>query len=170
VNGNRWVGISVGTLLSSLSLWFGILAIPANVLMGLVIAGVGIAFAMYAVAGFSGAENPMDTGFASALVALIVAASSVAMFGLTGIRPFIVLAPVLAIGFGGTWALAPTRDKRRNTARLAMSSVVAVTLYLVFTVEPTAFGLMAPLFPLPALGIADRLFDRGRDVIHEQIP
>jgi len=83
-------------------------------------------------------------------------------------KPFVVLAPVLAVGVGGTWALAPTRSKQRNTARLGMLGVVAFGLYLVFKAEPTAFGLMAPLFPLPALGIADRLFDRGRDVINEQ--
>jgi len=168
VTGNRWLGISVGTLLSSLALWFGFLAIPTNALVGFLIVGTGLAFAMYAVAGFSGAEDPMDAGFVAALTALIVLAALVVVFWVTTIRPLIVLAPVLAISFGGTRALAPTRSKRRNAARLAMSSAVALGLYLVFIVEPTAYGLMAPLLPLPALGVADRIFDRGKEIVDEQ--
>jgi len=169
VKGSRWLGISVGTLTSALALWLALLAIPTSRPIGLLIAGVGLAFAMYSVAGFSGAQDPMSTGFNAALTALITAATLTVLFQSTSIRPFIVVAPVVAISLGGTKALAPTGDKQRNATRLAVSSVVIAGLYFVFIVEPTAYGLMAPLLPLPALGIADRIFERGKEIVDEQV-
>ena len=51
---------------------------------------------------------------------------------------------------------------------MAITAGVAVGAYMVFTVEPTAFGLVAPLLPLPALGVADRIYDRGKAIVDEQ--
>lgn len=166
--GNRWLGITVGTLIVSLTLWFGFLAIPSNQIVGLTIVGVGFAFAMYAVAGFSGAQDPMATGFAAALIALLSGVAMAILFQSTSMPVFIVLAPIAAISLGGTRALAPTRDKQRNAVRIGVSVAVAIVLWLVFSVEPTAYGLVAPLLPLPALGVADRIFERGRQIVDEQ--
>lgn len=169
MTGNRWLGIAVGTLIIALTLWFGFLSIPSSQIVGLVIVGVGLSFAMYAVAGFSGADDPMETGFAAALIALGSAITMAIVFRSTAMPVFIVLAPIAAISLGGTRALAPTRDKQRNTVRLGVSAALAIALWLVFTVEPTAYGLVVPLLPLPALGIADRIYDRGRKVVNEPI-
>ena len=168
MTGNRWLGITVGTLIASISLWFGFLSIPSNQIVGLSIVGVGFAFVMYAVSGFSGADDPLDTGFAAALIALVSGITMVIVFRATSMPVFIVLAPIAALSLGGTRALAPTRDKQRNTVRLGVSAVAAVALWLVFNVEPSAFGLVAPLLPLPALGIADRIYERGREVVNEE--
>ncbi len=169
MTGNRWLAIIVGTMIVALTLWFGFLAIPSNQIVGLGIVGVGLAFAMYSVAGFSGADDPMGTGFTAALIALVSGITMAIMFRSTGMAVFIVLAPVAAISLGGTRALAPTRDKQRNTVRLGVSGALAIALWLVFIVEPTAYGLVAPLLPLPALGIADRIYDRGRQIVDEPI-
>lgn len=169
MTGNRWLGITVGTLVVSITLWFGFLAIPSNQIIGLAIVGAGLAFAMYAVAGFSGADDPMGTGFAAALISLVSGITMVIIFRSTSMPVFIVLAPIAAISLGGVRALAPTRDKQRNAVRLGVSAAVALALWLVFIVEPTAYGLMAPLLPLPALGVADRVFDRGRRIVNEQV-
>ncbi len=169
MTGSRWLGIVVGTLIGALALWFGFLAIPSNQAVGLAIVGIGLAFAMYGVAGFSGAEDPMGTGFAAAIVALVTGITMAVVFRSTGMAVFIVLAPVASLSLGGTRALAPTRDKPRNTVRLIVSGAVAVGLWLIFTVEPTAFGLMAPLLPLPALGVADRIYERIQEITAERV-
>jgi len=169
VTGNRWLGISVGTLISSLAFWFAVFAIPSNVVLGVLMYAIAIAFAMYSVAGFSGADDPMDTGFVAALVALVVGGGLAVLFESTGFRPLIVVAPILAVGLGGIWALAPTKDKQRNSVRVAMLAGVTTGLYVLFTIEPTAFGLVAPLIPLLALGLADRFYERGKEIVDEGV-
>jgi hypothetical protein len=34
-------------------------------------------------------------------------------------------------------------------------------------VDHTVYALVAPLLPLPAIGVADRIFDRGEEIIAE---
>lgn len=165
----RWLAISVGTLIVAIAFWFAVLTASANLVVGLLIFGVGLAFAMYSVAGFSRARDPMGTGFAAAIIALI-AASTIAIFAQAfDIRAILALSPVAAIGIGGTRALAPTGDRSRNLVRLSATAVAVAAMYFVFTVEITAYGLMAPLVALPALGIADRLYERGREVVEEDV-
>lgn len=165
---SRWLAIIVGTLIVALSFWFAILAVTSNLVVGLLIFGVGLAFAMYSVAGFSRADDPMGTGFAAAITALVAAVAIVILSQALDSRDVFVMAPVAAIGVGGTRALAPTRDKSRNLARLVATAIVVAVAYFALRVEPTAYGLIAPLIPLPALGIADRLYDRGREVVAEE--
>lgn len=165
---SRWLAIFVGTLIVAMSFWFAILTMPSNQIMGLLMFGVGLAFAMYSVAGFSRAEDPMGTGFIAAITALATAAVLAFFAQSVGLNAVLALSPVAAIGIGGTRALAPTGDKSRNLARLGATVAVVVAMYFVFTVDITAYGLIAPLVALPALGIADRLYDRGREVVAEQ--
>ena len=164
---SRWLAIIVGTLIVSMSFWFAILATSSNLVVGLLIFGVGLAFAMYSVAGFSRAEDPMGTGFAAAITALATAVVLAIFAQAVGPQLFVLL-PVAAIGVGGTRALAPTRDKSRNLARLGATVVAVTTMYFVSTVDITAYALIAPLVALPALGLADRFYDRGREVVAEQ--
>jgi hypothetical protein len=167
VTESRWLAIIVGTLIVSMTFWFAVLTIPSNLMVGLLIFGTGLAFAMYSVAGFSRADDPMGTGFAAALIALGTV-TALALFSQTlGLAGVLAIAPVAAIGVGGTRALAPTRDKTRNRTRLVATLIVSGVAFFVFTVEVTAYGLVAPLLALPALGIADRLYDRGREVVAE---
>jgi len=169
VTQSRWLAIGVGTLIVALSFWFAILTVPSNTIVGLTIFGAGLAFAMYSVAGFSGADDLMQTGFTAAITAL-VAAGALAIFAQAlDLREILALSPVAAIGVGGARALAPTGDKSRNLVRLLSTATVLAAMYFVFTVDITAYGLMAPLFALPALGIADRFYDRGRDIVAEEV-
>jgi hypothetical protein len=167
VTQSRWLAIIVGTLIVAMAFWFAVLTIPSNLTVGLLIFGIGLAFAMYSVAGFSRADDPMGTGFAAALIALGTV-TALALFGQTlGLAGVLVIAPVAGIGVGGTRALAPTGDKSRNGARLGATVVASGIAFFVFTVDVTAYGLVAPLLALPLLGIADRLYDRGREVVAE---
>jgi hypothetical protein len=168
VTQSRWLAISVGTLIVAMAFWFAILSSSSNLIVGLLIFGVGLAFAMYSVAGFSRADDPMGTGFAAAITALVTALA-VAIFAQAVDSQLFVLLPVAAIGVGGTRALAPTRDKRRNLARLAATAIVVTAMYFVSTVEITAYGMIAPLVALPALGVADRIYDRGREIVEEEV-
>jgi len=169
VTQSRWLAISVGTMIVAMAFWFMILAATSSQIVGVLIFGVGLAFAMYSVAGFSGAEDPMGTGFAAAITALATAAV-LALFAQTvGLQAVLVLSPVAAIGIGGARALAPTGDKSRNLARLAATAAAVAAMYLVYTVDITAYGLIAPLIALPALGLADRFYDRGREVVAEEV-
>ena len=151
-----------------MAFWFAILTIPSNRLVGLLIFGVGLAFAMYSVAGFSRADDPMGTGFAAAIIALVSAAAIAISAQLVDARGILAIAPVIAISVGGTRGLAPTKDKNRNLARLVATVISAAVVYFIFTVEITAYGLIAPLIPLPALGIADRFYERGRAIVEEE--
>ena len=169
MTGSRAIAISVGTLVAALAFWFSILAIPRGPVVGVLILGAGLAFAMYAVAGFSGSEDPMGTGFAAAITALFTAGTLAIFAQATGIRSILLLAPIVALSVGGTRALAPTKDQQRNLVRLGASAVVVGVLVFLLSVEVTAFGLIAPLLPLPALGIADRFYDRGREVVDEKV-
>jgi hypothetical protein len=167
VTQSRWLAIIVGTLIVAMAFWFAVLTIPSSLTVGLLIFGIGIAFAMYSVAGFSRADDPMGTGFAAALIALGTV-TALALFGQTvGLAGVLAFAPVAAIGVGGTRALAPTGDKSRNLIRLGATAAASGIAFFVFTVDITAYGLVAPLLSLPALGIADRVYDRGREVVAE---
>jgi hypothetical protein len=159
----------VGTLISALAFWFAILVVPSSVVTGVLIFGGGVAFAMYSVAGFSRADDPMNAGFAAAITALVAAAGVAVFAQAVDVRGILAIAPVVAIGVGGTRGLAPTKDKSRNLVRLVATGVVVVAMYFLFTVEITAYGLIAPLVPLPALGIADRFFERGREIADEDV-
>jgi hypothetical protein len=167
VTQSPWLAIIVGTLIVAMAFWFAVLTIPSSLTVGLLIFGIGIAFAMYSVAGFSRADDPMGTGFAAALIALGTV-TALALFGQTvGLAGVLAFAPVAAIGVGGTRALAPTGDKSRNLTRLGATAAASGIAFFVFTVDITAYGLVAPLLSLPALGIADRVYDRGREVVAE---
>ena len=165
---SRWLAIIVGTLVVAIAFWFAILTIPSNPIVGLLIFGAGLAFAMYSVAGFSRADDPFGTGFMAAITALGTAIALAIFAQALGMRGVLAVAPVAAIGIGGSRALAPTGDKSRNLARLAATAIAVAVAFFVFTVEITAYGLVAPLLPLPALGLADRFYDRGREVVAEE--
>ena len=169
MTGSRSIAVSVGTLIAALAFWFSILVIPNGPIVGMLILGAGLAFAMYSVAGFSGAEDPMSSGFAAALTALLTASALAVFATATDIRSVLVLSPIVALSVGGIRALAPTGDKQRNVVRLGASAVVIGVLFFLLTIEVTAFGLIAPLLPLPAIAIADRFYDRGREVIDEKV-
>jgi hypothetical protein len=168
VTQSRWLGISVGTLIVALAFWFMILASTSSLMTGLLIFGVGLAFSMYSVAGFSRAQDPMGTGFMAAIIALGTGAVLAVFAQAVDIGAVLALAPVVAIGVGGTRALAPTGDKSRNLARMVATAIVVAVLFFVFTVEITTYALVAPLVPLPVLGLADRFYDRGTEIVEEE--
>ncbi|MEN8238478.1 MAG: hypothetical protein ABFR53_04660, partial [Actinomycetota bacterium] len=132
---SRWLAIGVGTLIVAMAFWFAILTVPSNQFAGLLIFGVGLAFAMYSIAGFSRADDPMGTGFAAAITALAAGAAIAIFAQAVDLRWILALAPVAAIGIGGTRGLAPTRDKSRNLARLVATATTVAIMYFVFTVE-----------------------------------
>jgi hypothetical protein len=165
--GRTWLGIGVGTLIVAVGIWFSIIALASSPVTALGIAAVAIVMCAYAMAAFSGAEDPAGTGFKAAVFGLITGAGMFGMFLATNSDVFVVAAPVAAIGASGIYALVPTDPIARRSMRLAALGIGSTIVWAVFTVDPTVYGVIVPLIPLPAIGFADRVFDRAVVVIAE---
>jgi hypothetical protein len=167
VKPGRWPGIAAGTLVWALALWFGFLAIGTSPVVGLAIIGAGLVFTMYTVAGFSGSDDIPGTGFRSSLIALSVAIVAFVIAEVAGQEVLAFAAPVLAAGIGGAFALAPRSDVMRLAVRIGFVALATIIVGLVFSVDRTLYGVAAPLVSLPALGLADRLYDRAVEVVRQ---
>jgi len=167
VKRSTWLGIGVGTLIFALGLWFGLLAIQTSRITGLAIISVGIIFAIYGMTAFSGAEDPGTVAFHSALYAILAAATVIVLFTVTDSPSYVVAAPTLAIGVGGAIGLPPRGSPYRTLARVAAVALVTTVVVLVYWVDHTVYALIAPVLPLLAVGLADRVFDRGMQVVAE---
>jgi hypothetical protein len=167
VTPGQWPGIAAGTLVWAVALWFGFLAVNTSPVVGLSIVGAGLVFSMYTVAGFSGAEDIGSTGFRSSLIALAVAVVLFVLAEVSGREVLAFAAPVLAAGIGGAFALAPNRDPIRLAVRIGFAAVATIAVGLVYSVDRTIYGLLAPLVSLPALGLSDRLYLRAKQVVAE---
>jgi hypothetical protein len=54
-------------------------------------------------------------------------------------------------------------------SRSAAVIVVTIVAVWVYWVDHTVYAMVAPLLPLPAVGIADRIFTAGEKVVAEPI-
>lgn len=166
---SAWLGIAVGTLIAALGLWFGLFAIQSNLIVGLGIISVAIIFAMYTMAMFNGMEDASTVAFHSSLYAIVTATFLMILFTATDSPSYVVAAPVLALGVGGVVGIPPTADRFRLLIRSAgalAATGIAVALYWV---DPTVYALVAPLLPLPAVGLIDGFSDRVRALAAEPI-
>ena len=162
-----WLGIGLGTLISAIGIWFGILALTASTPTGLVIFATAIVLASFSMAGFSGSHDPMGTGFRASLLGLLSGIAMFVMFDATGNDLYMVIAPVVVLGLSGTFSLAPTEPRLRSLIRLLLLVPFGAIAWLVFWVDPVVYGMIIPLMPLPAVGLGDRVFDRAVSVIAE---
>lgn len=167
MNRSAWLGIGVGTLIAAPAMWFGLFAIQTSRATGLAVIFIGIIFALYAMAAFSGVDDAGTVAFHSSLYALVAASALVIIFVATDSPSYVVAAPVLALGIGGAVGVPPVGNRLRLLSRSL--AVVAVTLAAVFVywVDHTVYAMVAPLLPLPAVGIADRIFEAGEKVVAE---
>ena len=162
-----WLGIAVGTLVAALTIWFGLFAIQSSRVPGLVIISAGIIFALYAMAAFDGVEDAGTVAFHSSLYALVTASALVILFTATDSPSYVVAAPVLALGIGGAVGLPPVGSRLRMLSRSAAALLATIAAVAVYWVDPTVYAMVAPLLPLPAVGVADRIFDLGEKVVAE---
>jgi hypothetical protein len=169
VKRSAWLGIGVGTLIAALAMWFGLFAIQSSRVTGLAIIAVGIIFAMYAMAAFNGVEDAGTVAFHSSLYALVTASTLVIMFTVTDSPSYLVAAPVLALGIGGAVGVPPVGNRLRMLSRSVAVIVVTIVAVAVYWVDHTVYAMVAPLLPLPAVGIADRIFEAGEKVMAEPI-
>ena len=163
----RAIGLGVATMVWTLALWFGFLAFESARSIALALMAVGLAFALYAIAGFSGADDIGTTGFRATLIGLGAILLLFLTFWGSGIDSLVVAAPIVGAGFGGAYALTPRDDPARLAARGVAVVVAAGIAVWVYWVDPTVYGLIAPLVTFPPLLIADRLYERGRDIVAE---
>jgi len=170
VKASRWLAIVVATLVWTIGCWFGFISIGANRGSGIAIIAVGLIFAMYALAGFSGAQDIGTTGFRSSLVALGVTSLLLLAYWVSDIEALVVASPILGAGIGGAYALAPRNDGVRFWSRLAAVAVVAAAMVWVFGVDSGVYGFVMPLVTFGPIGLADIAYDRGREVIAETTP
>ena len=167
---SRWLAIIVATLVWTISCWLGFISMGANRGTGIAILAVGLIFALYALAGFSGASDIGTTGFRSSLLALgIVSLLLLAYWG-SGIEALVVASPLLGAGIAGAFALTPQSNGARFWARCIAVGVVTVALVWVFNVDSGVYGLMLPLVTFAPLGVADIAFDRASEVVAETAP
>ena len=164
----KWPAIGVGTLVLVITMWFGLLTARTAPVTAVAMIAVGLVFAMYAVAGFSRVPDPMQVGFRASLYALVTGIGLLLAYQGTGNASFVIVAPIASAGVGGSFALVPIGDRSRGLARQGGAIVAAVLMSYVFQVDEVIYALIAPLVPLPVLGIADRFVDRGRDIIAEE--
>lgn len=142
----------------------------ANGGTGIAIIAVALIFAMYALAGFSGAEDIGTTGFQSSLLAMGVITLLLLAFWGSGIDALLVASPILGAGIGGAYALAPRIDGVRFAFRVVAIAVPTAAMVWVFGVDSAVYGFVMPMVTFGPLGLADIAHDRGREVIAETAP
>jgi hypothetical protein len=148
-------------------MWFGFFAIQTSRLTGLAMISVAVIFAMYGMAAVSGVDDPGTVAFRAALYAIVTASTLVVLFTITGSPSYVIAAPILAIGVGGAVGLPPHGSPYRTLVRVAAAAVVTTVVVSVYWVDHTVYALVAPLVALPAVGFADRLFDKGHSIVAE---
>ncbi len=164
---SAWLGIGVGTLVAAIAMWSGLFAIQSSRITGLGIISVGIIFAMYAMALFSGVDDGPTVAFHSALYGIVVATTMLVIFTATDSPSYVVAAPVLAIGVGGVVGVPPHDDSIRTLVRAIAAVLVALIAVAVYWVDHTVYAIVAPLMPLPAIGVADRIYNGARAIAAE---
>lgn len=162
-----WLGIIVGTLIATLAMWFGLFAIQSSRATGLTVISLGIIFAMYAMAAFSGVEEASTVAFHSSLYAMVTASLLVIVFTATDSPSYLVASPVLALGIGGVVGVPPVGNRLRMLTRFVAVVAVTIAVVTIYWVDHTVYAMVAPLLPLPAVGIADRIFEAGEKVVAE---
>lgn len=165
-----WLAVGVGTLIFAMSMWFGLLAAAGSGLVAVVIVAVGLVVAAYAIAGFSQVSGPVGVGFRASLYGLGVGGVLLVIVGVSGSELVLVLTPLIAVGVAGTFAMAPVGIRSRTLARLAALIPVSLVAGFIYQADPIVFGFFMPLIPLISLGFADRLCDRGVEVLDEVPP
>jgi len=170
VKSSRWLAIIVATLVWTIGCWFGFISMGANRGTGIAIIAVALIFSLYALAGFSGADDIGTTGFRGSLIALGVVILLLLSYWGSGIEAFVVAAPILGAGVGGAFALAPRNDGARFWSRCVAVAPVAVAMVWVFGVDSGVYGFVMPLVTFGPLGLADVVFERAREVIAETAP
>lgn len=165
---SAWLGIGAGTLIAAVGLWAGLFVLQANRTTGLAIVAGGVVFAVYGIAAFSGVEDAWTTAFRAALYAMTVLIAVVMMFQAGAGPSYLVAAPVLAIGVGGAFVIPPVGDRFRLVGRIGAVGLVSVAAVSVYWVDHTVYALVAPLLPLPAVGLGDKIIVKGRRIIAEE--
>lgn len=164
---SAWLGIGVGTLIASAGFWAGLFVLQSERTAGLAIVAIGIVFAVYGIAAFSGVEDASTVAFRAAMYALTVAITLVVVFQSNANTSYAVAAPILAIGVGGAFVVPPVGDTYRTGLRIASAALVTLIVVAIYRVDHTVYAFVAPLLPLVAVGLADKIFDRGRAIIAE---
>lgn len=160
----RWFAIAVATLVWSIALWFGFLSLSTDRAVAVVLIGIGLASALWFLTILSADGDGRTRGLAGTLAGLGSASLLLAVGRIGGIDTLVVIAPVVGAGLGGMAALAPPPDTVRALARaggVAFGVAVASSLH---GVDPTLYGVLAPLLSFPLLGLADHYHDRLRGV------
>jgi hypothetical protein len=167
---SRWFAIGVATLVWTVSLWFGFLALSSERTIALTTIAVGLVFSVYTLAAFSGTADLATTGFRASATALAAGILLLGVAQITGVDSFVVVTPVVSFGVGAALALEPLPQGSGLAVRGIAVLVAAVLLALVYDVDHTVYGLVTPIVVLPMLAISDRLHDRAREVVAETPP
>lgn len=157
----------VATAVFACGFWIGFLIFRSERSVGLAIIAVGVVAGIYTLVAMAGGENLGDTAFRASLQAIGLALMLLLAFQLTGIEALVVAAPIASAGVGVASALEPFAPRLRVWIRIGFVIGAATIATWVYGVDHTVYGLIAPFLPVPAVIGADRLVDRGEEVIAE---
>lgn len=157
------LGIVVGTAIAVAGLWLALLLLRSNVPIGLFIIGVSVAMSMFAVAGFGGETEPLETGIRASIAGLGAGSFLFVLSAVTGSGTITLLLPAFTLGIGGAIAHPGGRDPQRLSMRMLVSGAAAVLVVAGGLVAVEVWMMLAPLLPLPALVVADWIVDRSKD-------
>jgi len=160
VSDARWMPTLIATAVGAAGFWFAAFVTGDQITLTLLVVAITSVIAIFIVVGFSGGDEPLDRAMRSSIIALGIGAFMMVIFGVSGNGAIALIVPVVILGVAGIVGLAPTGDPARFTARtMAVAAAVAVTVAIAF-IDSSLAQFIAPLLPLPAVGLADRAVDQ----------
>lgn len=163
----RGLASAVATGVFAVGFWIGFPVFRAQRSVGLAIIAVAVVLGVYTIVALSGGEGLGDTAFRASLQAIGVALLLLLAFQITGVESLVVAAPIVSAGVGIANALEPSEPRLRVLIRVGLVIGAATIGTWVYGVDHTVYGLISPFLPVPAVLGADRLFDRGAEVVAE---
>jgi hypothetical protein len=155
VRSRPWLGIVLATVVVTVGFWSVALGSDGAIVLGLIVGGLCLVFAMALVAFISGQPDPAQSAYQSSLVALVIGGTLFVLWAGTESAAVGVALVVVPAGIGGAVALHPTQDRIRLAGRLAGIGVAFVIEAALLAADASVWALVAPLLPLPMMAAAD---------------
>ncbi|HHC08877.1 MAG TPA: hypothetical protein ENK55_09190 [Actinobacteria bacterium] len=152
-----WLAIGAATGIGAAGWWTGLLFGAVAPALATSLVAVGALLAVFALAGLSGKPDPMGVAVKAGVAGLGTAAFLVLSWSVGGNQMLVALVPLALFGLPGLVALPTPREVGSPTARLVTLAAVGAALVGVGVVDVEVWALVAPLLPLPALGLSDLL-------------
>jgi hypothetical protein len=154
----------LATVVVAVGFWSVAITVDGPIVVGLIVAGLCMGFAMLLIAFLSGRPDPGQAAYRSTVAALVVGGALFVLWaGTEGAAVGVALAVVPA-GLGGALALFPGDDRLRLAGRFVGVGLAFVLEAALFLADSSTWALVAPLLPLPLMAAGDAAARRLADV------